>query len=109
VLETRGLSAAVLDEARELLDVFSKMSPPRDVSTLEAEQKQLADAEARLWGWYREWSQIARIAVTQRGLLKQMGFASGRARPSAEEADDSTNGEAAPESAGPPVSSVPTH
>ena len=47
-----------------------------DVSTIDRDAEQLARAEGALWAWYLEWSQIARVAVTQRALLRQMGFVS---------------------------------
>ena len=31
-------------------------------------------AEDALWTWYLDWSQVARTAVTQRVLLRQLGF-----------------------------------
>ena len=38
-----------------------------------------ARAEARLWAWYLEWSQIARTALDERKLLSVLGFgAAGR-------------------------------
>ena len=27
-----------------------------------------------MWAWYLEWSQIARVAIKQRSLLKELGF-----------------------------------
>lgn len=27
-----------------------------------------------MWSWYLEWSQIARVAIKQRALLKELGF-----------------------------------
>jgi len=74
LLATRGLTRAVIDEARELLETVGRIETYPDVTTVDQDQEDLAKAEASLWAWYLEWSQIARIAVTQRSLLKQMGF-----------------------------------
>jgi len=74
VLAARGLSAAVIAEARGLLDTVGKIAVEPNVASLDEDQEALAKAEVALWAWYLEWSQIARIAVTQRSLLKQMGF-----------------------------------
>lgn len=34
----------------------------------------MAEAEEKLWAWYLEWSTIARTAITDRRLLKMLGF-----------------------------------
>ena len=30
-----------------------------------------------MWAWYKEWSRIFRAEVTQRAVLKQLGFLAG--------------------------------
>lgn len=98
VLSARGLTAAVIDEARALLETVGRIETYPDVTTIDEDQEQLEKAEAELWGWYLEWSRIARTAVKQRVLLKQMGFVSSRAK-TADEDDESIvqpNGAAAP-------------
>ncbi len=80
-------------EARALLETVGKVAPAPSAATLDAEQKQFENAEADLWAWYLEWSAIARVAVTQRALLEQMGFVSTRAKGSAEEPADEGDGE----------------
>ncbi len=45
---------------------------------MEEQQAELDQAEAAMWGWYLEWSKIARIAIKQRVLLKELGFLSTR-------------------------------
>jgi hypothetical protein len=73
VLEARGLTASVLNDARGLLETIGKVATI-DVAIAAQDPKALDKAEHDLWAWYLEWSQIARVAVTQRVLLKQMGF-----------------------------------
>jgi hypothetical protein len=80
VLETRGLTPSVLDQARTMLETVGSIEAHASVTTVEENAAQLAKAEERLWGWYLEWSQIARIAVNQRVLLKQMGFMAAHAK-----------------------------
>lgn len=80
ILTARGLTSAVVDEARALLDTVGRIETYPDVTTIEEDEDALAKAEADLWSWYLEWSRIARIAVKQRALLKQMGFAQTRAK-----------------------------
>jgi hypothetical protein len=74
VLAARGLTPAVINGARALLETVGTIAPHDDIASIEQDQEQLAKSETALWAWYLEWSQIARIAVTQRALLKQMGF-----------------------------------
>ena len=74
VLETRGLTPAAIEEARVMLATMGQVEAQANVTTIEEEAAELARAEERLWGWYLEWSQIARIAVEQHALLKQLGF-----------------------------------
>ena len=31
-----------------------------------------------MWAWYLEWSKIARVAIKNRALLRQLGFLSAR-------------------------------
>jgi hypothetical protein len=85
VLEARGLTSAVVDAARALLETVGKVETAPCGATLEDEQKRSEKAEADLWAWYLEWSAIARVAISQRALLKQMGFVSTRAKGSAAE------------------------
>ena len=86
VLEARGLTPAVLNRARALLENVGKIATVDAVMAAQ-DPKALEKAENDLWAWYLEWSQVARIAVTQRVLLKQMGFLPTR-RSRATEEDD---------------------
>ena len=86
VLETRGLTPAVLNQARSYLETMGKVQTVE--ATMAAQDPQaLEKAENDLWAWYLEWSQIARVAVTQRVLLKQMGFLPTRKSKATEEDD----------------------
>ena len=75
-LEARGLTAAALAEPRALLDRLANMATNGPGAT-DAEVAAAERAEASLWGWYLEWSRIARVAVTSRLLLKRLGFLQG--------------------------------
>lgn len=105
VLETRGLTPAVLNRARALLENIGKIATV-DAVVAAQDPKALEKAENDLWAWYLEWSQVARIAVTQRVLLKQMGFLPTRRSRATEEDDvdvDPTTGVITP-----PVTPAPT-
>ncbi|MFO0589208.1 MAG: hypothetical protein U0441_16850 [Polyangiaceae bacterium] len=74
-LVERGLTKEVLDEARSLIKKLGGFSGPLpDLPDLEEEEKKLAAAEEALWAWYLEWSSIIRSTITQRALLRQLGF-----------------------------------
>jgi hypothetical protein len=68
LLAERGLTTAVVQEARRLLPNASplpSLPPPtsRRAPTLDA-----------LWAWYLEWSQTARATIHDRRLLRVLGF-----------------------------------
>jgi hypothetical protein len=84
-LEARGLTASVMNEARALLEKMGKVEV-QSAAWSGTDTSALAKAEEDLWAWYLEWSRIARVAVTQRALLRQLGFLSTRKR--TEEDDD---------------------
>lgn len=75
LLVLRGVTTAVVDEARNTLAQLSKIAiaPVSSVSVQEQEAE-LAKAEDALWAWYLEWSKVARIAIKQRSLLRPLGF-----------------------------------
>ena len=75
LLTARGVTPAVVDEARNLLSQLTKVAvaPITQASVVEQEAE-LARAEDVLWAWYLEWSKVARVAIKQRALLRQLGF-----------------------------------
>lgn len=74
-LVERGMTKPVLDEARTLLGRLGAISGPLpDLPDLAAAAAQVAQAEKDMWAWYLEWSRIARRVITQRSLLRQLGF-----------------------------------
>ncbi len=77
ILEARGLTPSVLNEARALLETAANFA---NVVALMAaqESKTFEKAENELWEWYLEWSEIARVAIGQDLLLRQLGLLSTR-------------------------------
>jgi hypothetical protein len=74
-LVLRGVTAAVVDEARNMLAQLSKISvTPVSAVSVQEQEAELAKAEDALWAWYLEWSKVARVAIKQRALLRQLGF-----------------------------------
>jgi hypothetical protein len=79
-LTARGVTPAVVDEARNLLAQLTKVAAPPEVQSSIAEQEaDLEKAQAALWAWYLEWSKVARVAIKQRALLHELGFLARRA------------------------------
>ena len=75
LLAARGVAPAVVDEARNLLSQLTKVATaPISQASINEQEAALASAEDALWAWYLEWSQVARVAVKQRQLLRQLGF-----------------------------------
>lgn len=71
MLEKRGLTAAVVDEARSMLARLGELPEVVDTSPM-AEKAQKAEAD--LWAWFRDWGQVARTAVDDRNLLRILGY-----------------------------------
>lgn len=72
-LEQRGLTTDVIAQAQSLLDRAGSIEPTdedRAIASAEHDEK----LERDLWNWYLEWSQIARVVVKDRRLLRQLGF-----------------------------------
>ena len=78
LLATRGLTPAVIDEARALQVALRKgIQGAAALAALAAQQRddaRLAQAETALWAWYLEWSELARTTIVDRRLLRQLGF-----------------------------------
>ena len=72
LLGKRGLTAEVIAEGKALVEQVGKFAKNPDGATIDAE----ADAigERALWAWYLEWSSIARTVISDRRLLRGMGF-----------------------------------
>jgi hypothetical protein len=90
LLSQRGLDAAVVAEARGLVQ---KLLSVPELSTASARQQEDAAREKAgldLWAWYLEWSRIARQSITQRALLRKMGFLKPNGAP--EDPDDAPPG-----------------
>jgi hypothetical protein len=85
LLAARGMTGAVIAEARNMLATLAKVAPPLVPLSVEEQREQQAEAERAVWEWYLEWSQVARVAIRQRSLLRQLGFLGDRP---AEEEDE---------------------
>ncbi|MEM9491885.1 MAG: hypothetical protein AAGC55_22255 [Myxococcota bacterium] len=73
LLAQRGLDDAAIAAARDLLDTLGTVeaAEPGDSDAVVAQEMQ---AEEAMWGWYLEWSAIARATISDRRLLRLLGF-----------------------------------
>jgi len=78
LLTTRGVSADVVNEAKSLLKRLQQVAGPTEAVSVQTQEADLEQAEDAMWAWYLEWSKIARVAIKQRALLKQLGFLAAR-------------------------------
>jgi hypothetical protein len=78
LLETRGLTKEAVGEAKALLERLGAIVTPSPPSPgdkkAKAQEAKFAEAEAALWAYYLEWSEIIRTAIKDRKLLRQLGF-----------------------------------
>jgi hypothetical protein len=76
VLGERGLTEAVMNEARDLLNEIRTVEQEAKAvnETPSAEEKKAR--EDALWHWYLEWSEIARTVIHDYRLLRLLGFRS---------------------------------
>ncbi len=70
-LNKRGLTKAVVQEARVLCD---RLREAHKLSDPVCNPEEEAAAEEALWAWYLEWSGIARSVLTDKLLLNHLGF-----------------------------------
>ena len=84
ILAKRGLTAAVLGEARSMIGEVFSIAPGTVVDEAAEDAKDAAALKA-MWDWYLEWSPIVRQAVTDRRLLRHMGFLKSNGAPATDE------------------------
>jgi hypothetical protein len=73
LLAERGLTDDVVNAAENMVAELRTVEIAPDLPPQPTEEE-LAKSEQMLWSWYLEWSQIARIAIKQRALLRLLGF-----------------------------------
>jgi hypothetical protein len=86
LLAQRGLNASTIETARDILRELG--STQADVAPMVPDPEQLEQAEKAMWQWYLEWGEIARVAVKDRRLLRELGFLSAKRSLADEVADD---------------------
>ena len=86
LLAKRGISDAVIDQAKELVTKLSTVDTTPDSAGVSPEED--ARREAAMWSWYREWSKIARTVISDRRMLRALGFLDATGQDRAADADD---------------------
>jgi hypothetical protein len=74
LLNARGVTPVVVADAKAMLAALTQIAKPTETVSDTEQAAELEEAEAAMWAWYLEWSKIARIAIKQRLLLKELGF-----------------------------------
>ncbi|WP_437938412.1 hypothetical protein [Sorangium sp. So ce341] len=104
ILAKRGLTKAVVDEAKQLLARAGKLESIAELPPAAATDEDFEKAEQQLWDWYLEWSTIVQTAIKDRRILRELGFRRSSSRAAAEdvtseevedEADDDSDSDAA--------------
>lgn len=96
LLEERGLSGEIIEEARRLQKALGATAGPLpDVDAGKQAEADLDNAEKAMWAWYLEWSQVARTSITRRTYLRQLGFLRGGRGGAAEEGVEAEEGDLA--------------
>lgn len=93
LLAKRGLTPAVIAEAEELLSSIARIDrtpPPEPTAADKALEIQREDA---MWAWYLEWTALARTVISDRRLLRRMGFLRGGPRATGGEGDEPDGGD----------------
>jgi hypothetical protein len=101
LLEKRGLTKAVIDQAKDLLKRAGKVEKA-SAEDESGTQENFEQAEADLWAWYLEWSVIAQQVITNRRLLRELGFlrtSGGKEKDDDEDDDDNAGDEEPPAAA----------
>lgn len=77
-LVQRGLTAKTLGEAKEriahlkTIDLGARTLEQQAIDAQAAADREAA--EAKMWGYYKEWSTVARAAITSKKQLKKLGL-----------------------------------
>lgn len=87
ILGKRGLTPAIIGEAKALLEKVAAVNTEPLPAPTPEEKAAEAQREAAMWAWYLEWTALARTVITDRRVLKQMGFLRSSGRGGAGEQD----------------------
>ncbi len=77
VLEKRGLTLAVLEEARALLkriEVAPQSVAGDNDDEEQAQKEETEQGMKAMWAWYRDWSETARTVIKNRNYLVMLGL-----------------------------------
>lgn len=92
-LRERGFTAERREEAKQMLQAVLQFKPPKSPDPA-MRRAAIRKAEAALWAYYIEWSQIARTVIKDARLLEMLGYREGQAPDN--EPDEATTATAQP-------------
>ena len=72
LLASRGVDATELARGRDLVTKATSVRPEAPGPAVDPAE--FAARQEHLWQWYLEWSEIARVAVKDRRLQRELGF-----------------------------------
>jgi hypothetical protein len=73
LLAKRGINDSVIADAEGLLKKLQTVDRGAQVKRTVTPEEETA-RETALWTWYREWGSIARVVITSRRQLRELGF-----------------------------------
>ncbi|RYZ60863.1 MAG: hypothetical protein EOP08_14235 [Proteobacteria bacterium] len=88
ILVQRGLTAEEIERARTLLVQIGSIDLSEDDEETQEDPAAFDTAQTDLWKWYLEWSQVARIAITSKPILRTLGFGKPRRASASDESTD---------------------
>lgn len=80
LLEKRGLTREVIAEGRALLASSRHMQKNACEGATVPTPEEASEAEDAMWGFYLEWTQLARRAIKSRAMLRMLGMRKGAGR-----------------------------
>jgi len=100
LLAKRGLTQEVLADVEATLAEVVQPREPLGATTSAAARER---SEQAMWSWYLEWSGIARVAITDRNLLRVLGFLKSKGAKAEQEASYEYDEESEPEATAEPL------
>jgi hypothetical protein len=97
LLKRRGVTATAVGEAKALLTQLTHVGESAGLIGDQEQEAALDAAESAMWAWYLEWSKIARIAIKERALLRQLGFLAARRGGGEEDETEASAAQVSPE------------
>jgi len=73
LLARRGLTTTEIGNAKKMIEQVGSIRDKPAIDP-EAQRRQIEEKRDKFWGWYLEWSAVARATIESGRWLRQMGF-----------------------------------